>query len=138
VHPSPLYKGEGSHEEEMHNTSHEPLHLASSYHLPGAPASSWPPPSASLSLPRGLPKGCVGDENHHRCMPSCCGVSGSLSKAVYFRISTGNGVPGVVMVAVRLRVRGGSAGAVPESLLQDLHDLEVGYVVFIVNACAGA
>jgi hypothetical protein len=27
---------------------------------------------------------------------------------------------------------------VPESLLQDLHDLEVGYVVFIVNACTGA
>jgi hypothetical protein len=34
--------------------------------------------------------------------------------------------------------RGGVARAVPESLLQDLHDLEVGYVVFIVNACAGA
>jgi hypothetical protein len=26
----------------------------------------------------------------------------------------------------------------PESLHQDLHDLEVGYVGFIINACAGA
>jgi hypothetical protein len=42
------------------------------------------------------------------------------------------------VVAVRVRVRGGAARAVLESLLQDLHDLEVGYVVFIVNACAGA
>jgi hypothetical protein len=71
-------------------------------------------------------------------MPSCCGVSGSLSKAVYFRISAGNGVLGVIVVAVHMRVRGGAARAVPESLLQDLHDLEVGYVVFIINACAGA
>jgi hypothetical protein len=42
------------------------------------------------------------------------------------------------MIAVRVRVREGIACAVPESLLQDLHDLEVGYVVFIVNACVGA
>jgi hypothetical protein len=42
------------------------------------------------------------------------------------------------MVVVRVRVRGGAARVVPELLLQDLHDLEVGYVVFIVNACAGA
>jgi hypothetical protein len=35
------------------------------------------------------------------------------------------------MIAVR-------ACTVPESLLKDLHDLEVGYVVFIVNACTGA
>jgi hypothetical protein len=50
----------------------------------------------------------------------------------------GNGVPGVIVVVVHVRVRGGAAHAVPKSLLQDLHDLEVGYVVFIVNACAGA
>jgi hypothetical protein len=42
------------------------------------------------------------------------------------------------MVAVCVRVRGGAARAVPESLLQDLHDLEVSYVVFIVNACVRA
>jgi hypothetical protein len=42
------------------------------------------------------------------------------------------------MVAVRVRVRGGATRAVPESLLQDLHGLVVGYVVFIDNACAGA
>jgi hypothetical protein len=37
-----------------------------------------------------------------------------------------------------VRVRGGAARVAPESLLQYLHDLEVGYIVFIVNACAGA
>jgi hypothetical protein len=42
------------------------------------------------------------------------------------------------VVVVRVRVQGGAARVVPESLLQDLHDLEVGYVVFTVNACAGA
>jgi hypothetical protein len=121
----------------MHNTIHEPLHLAASYHLlvcrPHPRRRPLP-----LSLPRGLPKGCVGEGNDHRCTPSCCGVSGSLSKVVYFRISARNGVSGVIVVAVRVRVRGGVARAVPESLLQDLHDLEVGYVVFIVNACARA
>jgi hypothetical protein len=61
-----------------------------------------------------------------------------MSEAVYFRISAENGVPGVIVVYVHVRVRGGAACAVPESLLQDLHGLKVGYVVFIVNACAGA
>jgi hypothetical protein len=42
------------------------------------------------------------------------------------------------MITVRVRVRGGDSRVVPELLLQDLHDLEVGYVVFIINACAGA
>jgi hypothetical protein len=37
-----------------------------------------------------------------------------------------------------VRVHGGAARVTPVSLLQDLHDLEVSYVVFIVNACAGA
>jgi hypothetical protein len=41
------------------------------------------------------------------------------------------------MVAVRVQVREGAARAVPESLLEDLHDLEVGYVIFDSNACAG-
>jgi hypothetical protein len=36
------------------------------------------------------------------------------------------------------RVHGGAARVAPELLLQDLHDLEVGYVVFIVNTFAGA
>jgi hypothetical protein len=48
------------------------------------------------------------------------------------------GIPGVIMITVRVRVCGGVAHVVSESLLQDLHGLEVGYVVFIVNACAGA
>jgi hypothetical protein len=33
------------------------------------------------------------------------------------------------MVVVRVRVHIGAARAMPESLLQDLHDLEVSYVV---------
>jgi hypothetical protein len=60
------------------------------------------------------------------------------SKVVYFRISVGNGISGVIVVTIHVRVRGGAARVVPESLLQDLHDLEVGYVVFDNNACAGA
>jgi hypothetical protein len=42
------------------------------------------------------------------------------------------------MIVVHVRVRRGAARVAPESLLQDLHNLEVGYVVFIINACAGA
>jgi hypothetical protein len=42
------------------------------------------------------------------------------------------------MITVRVQLHGGAACVAPESLLQDLHDLEVGYIVFIVNACAGA
>jgi hypothetical protein len=42
------------------------------------------------------------------------------------------------MIAVRVRVCGGATRVALKSFLQDLHDLEVGYVVFIVNACAGA
>jgi hypothetical protein len=53
-------------------------------------------------------------------------------------ILAGKGIPGVIVIVVRVRVRGGAARVAPESLLQDLHDLEVGYVVFIINACAGA
>jgi hypothetical protein len=37
-----------------------------------------------------------------------------------------------------MQVRGGATRVALESLLQDLHDLEVGYVIFIVNACAEA
>jgi hypothetical protein len=61
-----------------------------------------------------------------------------MSKDVYFCISAGTGIPGVIVVVVCVRVCGGAARAVPESFLQDLHDLEVGYVVFVVNTCAGA
>jgi hypothetical protein len=77
--PPPLYK-EGGLGEESTTQLHEPL-------LPWTPpsTSTWPPTtSTSLSLPRGLPKGCVGGISHHRCTPSCCGVSGSLSNAIYF------------------------------------------------------
>jgi hypothetical protein len=57
---------------------------------------------------------------------------------VYYRISAGTGIPEVIMVAVRVRVFRGAARVMSESLLQDLHNLEVGYIVFIINACVGA
>jgi hypothetical protein len=94
-------------------------------------------PCLSLS-PTWPPEGCVGDGNHHCDTSSCCGVFGSLFQSLYFRISAGNGVLWVIVVAVRVWVRGGAARVVPESLRQVLHDLEVGYVVFDSNACAGA
>jgi hypothetical protein len=53
-------------------------------------------------------------------------------------ILAGTGIPGVIVIVVRVRVHGGAARVAPESLLQDLHDLEVDYIVFIINACAGA
>jgi hypothetical protein len=81
VHPFPLCKegvpGRGEHI----NPRAPPL---PSRHPPGAPASSRPalhplPPS------RGLSKVSVGGRSHHRCTPSCCGVSGFLYNATYFR-----------------------------------------------------
>jgi hypothetical protein len=136
--PSPLYKGGAlGGGDAQHTISTSLSHLATSYHLPGAPASPGRRP-LPLSLPRGLTKSYVGEGNHHHCTPSCCGVSESPSKAVYLRISAGNGVPIVSMVAVCVRVRGGVARAVPESLLPDLHKVEVGYIIFIINTCAGA
>jgi hypothetical protein len=119
VHPSPYIRrplGGGD------NTPvfREPIFLAASYHLP-----SRRPPLAIVLYPLlllcGLPKGCVGEGNHHRCMPSWCRVFGSLSKAVYFHISAGTGIPRIIVVAVRVRVRGGATRVTPESLLQVLH-----------------
>jgi hypothetical protein len=102
--------------------------------LPGAPF-----PSLSLfSLSCGLPKGCVVARLHHRCTPSCCGVSGFGPTLSTSAISAGLEIPEVIMITVRVQVWRGAARVAPESLLQDLHYLEVGYVVFIVNACAGA
>jgi hypothetical protein len=49
-------------------------------------------------------------------------------------ILAGLGIPGVIVIDVRVLVRGGAARATSESLLQYLHDLEVGYIVFIANA----
>jgi uncharacterized protein YifN (PemK superfamily) len=48
------------------------------------------------------------------------------------------GIPRVIVIIVRARVHGGAVRVVPESLLQDLHNLKVGYIVFIVNAWLGA
>jgi hypothetical protein len=53
-------------------------------------------------------------------------------------ILAGLGILEVIVITVCVRVRGGATRVAPESLLQYLHDLEVGYIVFIVNACAVA
>jgi hypothetical protein len=82
-----LYKG-GLGEERTHKF-HEPLlplsvthhlHLAAGLLHPLSP--TWPP------------KGCAGGRSHHRCTPLCCGVSGSLSNAIYFRNIGWNGDSG--------------------------------------------
>jgi hypothetical protein len=53
-------------------------------------------------------------------------------------ISTGLGILEVIVIPIHVQVREGAGRVAQESLLQDLHDLEVGYVIFIINACAGA
>jgi hypothetical protein len=98
--------------------------MASSYYLLVCRPSPGPPPT-SLSLawpPEGL--------RRRRESPTRHAVVLRL-QSLYFHILARNGVPGVIVVAVRVRVHGGAARAVPESLCQDLHDLEVGYVVFV-------
>jgi hypothetical protein len=50
-------------------------------------------------------------------------------------ILAGSGISEVIVIVVRVRVCEGAGRVSLESLIQDLHDLEVGY---INNACAGA
>jgi hypothetical protein len=69
-------------------------------------------------------------------MPLCCGVFGFHPTPSTSAILAGSGILEVIMITVRVRVHGGAARVAPELLLQDLRDLEVGYFVFIVNACA--
>jgi hypothetical protein len=136
VHPHRLYKGSprrgGTHK------FHEPL-------LPWPPTStSWctglpgPPPS-TLFLSRVASRTAthVGDHT----IAACCLAAEFLDPCPMpstTAILAGTGILGVIVIVVRVRVRGGAARVASESLLQGLHDLEVGYVVFIVNACAGA
>jgi hypothetical protein len=62
-----------------------------------------------------------------------------LSNAIFFRnLGWNKDSIGVIVIAVLARVRVRAARVASKSLLQDLHDLEVGYIVFIVNACARA
>jgi hypothetical protein len=73
-----------------------------------------------VSLSRGLPKGCVGARQHHRCTPSWCRVSGSRSKPCTSAISAGSEILGFIMITVRVWVRGGAARVAPELLHQVL------------------
>jgi hypothetical protein len=76
----------------------------------------------SLSLPRGLPKGCVGERDlttvaRRRAtefLDPCPMPSTSA-------ILAGTGIPRVIVISIRVRVRGGAARVVPKSLLQDLN-----------------
>jgi hypothetical protein len=126
VHPSPLYKGGPG---EMGHTTELTMCLMSS--LPGAS-----PLSTSLSLSRGLLKGCVGARRHHRSTPSCCGVFGSCLKPSTSAISAGSGILEVIVITVRMWVCGGAAccgvGVVAPS---SSTIFEVGYVGFIDIAC---
>jgi hypothetical protein len=101
-------------------------------------SSLWPPPSTSLaaghlhlplSLLRGLLKGLRRLGISPPLHAVVCGVSRFRPTPSTSAILARSGIPEVIVIAVRVRVRG---------VLQDLHDLEVGYVVFIVNGCAGA
>jgi hypothetical protein len=97
------------------------------------------PPLSHHFLSRGLPKGCTGARLHHRCTPSCRGVSGSRSKPSAPAISARLGIPGVVLIIVCVQVHGSAAncgaGVVAPS---SSNNLEVGYVGFINIDCAGA
>jgi hypothetical protein len=59
-----------------------------------------------LSLSCGLSKGCVGARLHHRCMSSCCRVSGISLKPSTSAISAGSGV---IVITVRVWICGGAA-----------------------------
>jgi hypothetical protein len=111
VHPFPLYKGGNQQERCTTNPTTPPPQPPPTTSLVRRPYPGLPPPT-SISLPRGLSNGCVGDRNHHRDTPSCCRISGSLFQSFYFRISAENGVPGVIVVSIRVRVCGGAAHAV--------------------------
>jgi hypothetical protein len=135
VHPSPLYKG-GPRGGGGHTT--DPTSLGAPPPFGRCPPPSWQPTtSTSLSIPRGLPKGCSGWISHHHCTPSCYGVSGFCPTPSTSAILAGLGILEVIVIAIRVRVHRGAARVAPESLLQDLRDLEVCYVILIVNACAG-
>jgi hypothetical protein len=105
---------------------------------PSPTTSTWPLASSTLSLLRGLLR--VAKVGDHTTAARRCAVEflDPCPMPSTSAILAGMGILGVIMIVVRVRVRGGAARVAPESLLQDLHDLEVGYVVFIVNACAGA
>jgi hypothetical protein len=129
VHLSTAYI-KGAHGEESTQLIHKPLPFQAALLHFLAAGLPWPPPSTFLTLawpPEGLRRRRrITTATHRRAteFPHPC--------------SAGSGILGVIVIAVRVRVRGGAARVVPKSLLQDLHDLEVGYVVFIINACAGA
>jgi hypothetical protein len=132
VHPSPYIK-RGARRGEHNTTSraHPPLDAALLLY-------TWPPAtSTSLSLPRGLMKGCVGGRSHQAACRRVVEFLDPCPTPSTSAILARTGILGVIVIAVHVRVCGGAARATPESLLQDLHDLEVGYFVFIVNACAG-
>jgi hypothetical protein len=82
--PSPLYKGGSQEERTQHQSMRPPPRPPSTSSLVRRPPLVRCPLRLSPSLPCGLPKGCVGDGNHHRDTLSYCGVSGSMFQSLYF------------------------------------------------------
>jgi hypothetical protein len=112
--------------------------LSSPHH---APSLSY------LSLSRGSPKGCVGARATPPLHDEVLQKFRIGSKPIYFRNLGWIRIQKESLCAIRVRVLRGTARAALRccasvvalvSLRRDLHDLEVGYVIFIVNACTGA
>jgi hypothetical protein len=57
---------------------------------------------------------------HHRCTPSCCGVSRFSPTPATSAILAGSEIPGVIVITVRVQVCEGVSRVAPESLLRDL------------------
>jgi hypothetical protein len=93
------------------------------FHEPGALLSAWCAvlsTSTSLSLLCGLPKGCVGLRSHHSYTPSCYRVSKFHPTTSTLAILVGSEIPGVIVITVRVQVRGGASCVASELLHQVL------------------
>jgi hypothetical protein len=115
VHPHRLYKGVPQ-ERRTTQVTRAPPPLAAHLHI-----LVCRPPLATalhpLPLLHGLPKGCAGGRSHHRCTPSCCRVSDPYPTPSTSAILVGTGILGVIVITVRVRVRGGAVRVVLELLL---------------------
>jgi hypothetical protein len=70
----------------------------------------------------------------HRCTPSCYEKFQIQSKQIYLRNLGWIKDPDVIVCEYSKVL----PFVAPELLHQDIHDLEVGSLSFIINACAGA
>jgi hypothetical protein len=113
--PSSLYKEGAPGEDNTQLIPRVSLPLAATLHLLAIG-------HLSLSVPCGLPKGCVGERDLTTTarrlaveFPDPCPMPCTSA------ILVGSGILGVIVIVVRVRVRRGVARAVQESFLQDLY-----------------